>query len=197
MPLTDQEIRHATYTGKFIKLMEKLAEDDWWLENKIVTVRQVRRMEDVEFVSELFVATIAGPQNKKDTLEEYFVDYEHDMPDATKWSERFEGTRDLIAQVLSRDDVRSWSGKSDFYSLFLLFSGLVDDGRKLSAAKRTALRAALMKFRKQVDDAKKRGSKAASGAVGEYVEAVTRAASDQARRASRLEILEKLARSAL
>jgi hypothetical protein len=192
MPLSDQEIRHATYSGRFIKLMEELADDEWWVESKVVTLRQVRRMEDVEFVSELFIGVLAGPQNKKDTLDSYYMDYEHEMPDRDAWRARFEETRAMLASVLSANGVRAWSGKSDFYALFLAFADLTARNKKLSPAKRTSLREALMRFRSSVDAAKKRDATPATGDIGQYVEAVTRAASDLSRRTTRLEVLERV-----
>lgn len=192
MPLSDQEIRHATYFGRFIALMERLADDPWWLECKIVTLNQIRRMDDVEYISELFIGTVAGPQNKKDTLEDFYDDYNKDMPEEASWRHTFESTRDLIASVLTTADIKAWSGKSDFYTLFLAFSTLISKGVKLPVSKRSALREALMKFRSSVDLAKKKDAKPASGDVGEYVDAVTRAASDLSRRATRLNIVERL-----
>jgi hypothetical protein len=191
MPLTDQEIRHATYTGRFIKLMEALAEDEWWLESKVATVRQVRRMEDVEFVSELFVGMIAGPQNKKDSLEDFYEDYDKDMPEEAAWQARFHAAKNLLTSSLDQSEIRLWSGKSDFYALFLAFAGLTARARP-TAAKRAAIGKALMRFRRNVDAAKKRDAAPPAKDVAAYVEAVTRAASDLSRRTTRLEILEKV-----
>jgi len=197
MPLTDQEIRHATYTGRFIQVMEELADDEWWVRSRIVTLRQVRRMEDVEFVSELFVGTIAGPQNKKDTLDAYYIDYERAMPEERAWRAKFQAARNLLENVLQPEDVQAWSGKSDFYSLFLAFVGLATKTPRLSPAKSASLRVELMRFRANVDRAKRRDAKPVTGVLGLYVEAVTRAASDLARRTTRLEILEKVFEKAL
>ena len=69
------------YTGEFIKTVEALADDEWWLESKVVNIRQIRRMEDVEYVSELFVGSIAGPQDKKKSLDEYFENFDSEMPE--------------------------------------------------------------------------------------------------------------------
>jgi len=197
MPLSDQEMRHATYSGKFIKLMETLADDELWLEAKTVTLRQVRRMEDVEFISELFVGIIAGPQNKKDSLDDYYNDYEHDMPDEAGWRSHFEATKAMLTLVLPIADLRAWGGKSDFYTLFQAISGLSKDRTKLSAAKKTALRESLMKFRHSVDAGKKKNAKISNTDVSKYVEAVTRAASDLSRRTARLEVLEGVIASVL
>ena len=83
--LNDQELRHAKYSGNFIKTMESLADDEWWLESGVVNVRQIRRMEDVEYISELFVGMIAGPQDKKKTLDEYYENYDGSMPERADW----------------------------------------------------------------------------------------------------------------
>lgn len=46
--LNKQELRNARYSGPFISMMTKLAENDFWAENKIVTATQIRRMIDIE-----------------------------------------------------------------------------------------------------------------------------------------------------
>jgi hypothetical protein len=74
----------------FIKAMEELADDEWWLEPGIVNVRQIRRMQDVEFMSELFAALIVSPQDKKSTLEDLYANFEASMPEEVEWVARFE-----------------------------------------------------------------------------------------------------------
>lgn len=191
MPLTDQELRHAQYSGRFIKVMEHLAEDEWWVKHKIVTVPQVRRMADVEYITELFIAVIAGPQDKKKTLDDYYENYEKEMPDEAQWTTKFSSTRSLLTQILEPADIVEWSGKSDFYTLFLLFGGLVDKGVGLSDKRRKALRKRLMEFKSLVDQAKRQDNRATfPKPVTEYADAVSRAASDAGRREMRLRILE-------
>jgi hypothetical protein len=197
MPLSDQEMRHATYSGRFIKLMEELADDELWLEAKTVSVRQVRRMEDVEFVSELFIGVIAGPQNKKDSLDGYYGEYEHEMPDASAWRELFEATKSLMTSILPLPDLRTWSGKSDFYSLFIAMSTLAAKRPKLTSSKKAHVRDALMKFRQGINAGKKKGATPSSADVERYVEAVTRAASDLSRRTERVEIIERVIEKAV
>lgn len=188
--LTDQELRHARYQGRFIKLMEELADDEWWVDSRIVTVRQVRRMEDVEFVSELFVGLMAGPQNKKDTLDGFYENYETDFPEASKHTALFRQTRALLETALTLDEVRQWSGKSDFYGLFLAFGELARQGVRLTPSRRERVSVALVDFRKRVDQAKRKdNARKFTSEVHEYADAVTRAASDAGRRTTRLRIL--------
>jgi hypothetical protein len=187
--LNDQELRHARFSGRFIKAMEALADDEWWLDSRIVNVRQIRRMEDVEFISELFVGLVAGPQDKKKSLDEYYGNFDGSMPLESEWVQSFEGTRDLIRSLLSEDEIRAWSGKSDFYSLFLTLAPLAK--RRLAVSEKKAIKSELSTFRKQVDQAKRKDNdKRFAADVHEYAEAVTRAATDLGRRETRSRILE-------
>ena len=193
--LNSQELRHAHYTGRFLKLMEDLADDDWWSDMRIVTVRQIRRMEDVEYISELFVGVMAGPQHKKLTLDQYYEDFNADFPDETKWRRRFEQTRELLSSILEVKQIREWSGKSDFYTLFVALSGFV--GTKFTKLQRDRVAKALMRFRHDVDLAKKRDNEQQFPArVHRYADAVTRAATDADRRVIRHEIVEGIIRDA-
>jgi hypothetical protein len=154
--LNDQELRHASYSGRFIQAMEALADDEWWLDAGVVSLRQIRRMEDVEYISELFVGLIAGPQDKKKLLDDYYADFDGAMPQGAEWVERFEQARDFIKSLLDRSELRSWSGKSDFYTLFLALAPFSERKPRLTAAEKTTLRTDLRVFRAEVDQARER-----------------------------------------
>jgi hypothetical protein len=196
--LNDQELRHAQYSGHFIKAMEELADDEWWLESGIVNVRQIRRMQDVEFISELFVALIAGPQDKKNTLEEYYANFEASMSEEVEWISRFERVRDFVRSLMPRDELRAWRGKSDFYTLFLALVPLAERVPRLATNEKEVVRAELRLFRNEVDQAKRKDNKKRfDDDVHTYAEAVTRAATDLGRREERLRILEARLQRAL
>ena len=194
--LNDQELRHARYGGRFIKAMEALADDKWWLDAHIVNVRQIRRMEDVEFISELFLGLVAGPQDKKKSLDDYYGNFDASMPQETEWVVRFEQTRDFIKTLFPSADLSGWNGKSDFYTLFLAIAPLADQG--LTATQRQAILSELTSFRQLVDQAKrKENARTFAADVHEYADAVTRAATDLGRRETRLRVLEQRLRRAL
>jgi Protein of unknown function DUF262 len=196
--LNDQELRHARHSGHFIKAMEALADDEWWLDTGIVNVRQIRRMEDVEFVSELFVALLGGPQDKKKTLDEYYDAFDSAMPEQADWIRDFESVKDFANLLLKPADLRRWNGKSDFYTLFLALAPLVKRKPRLTGSQRQQVASALADFRAKVDIAKRKDNKKKfAAAVHEYAEAVTRAATDLGRRETRLRILEQVIESAL
>lgn len=189
--LNDQELRHAKHSGRFIQAMETLADDEWWLNAGIVSVRQIRRMEDVEYISELFIGLIAGPQDKKKNIDEYYANFDAVMPQKNDWVEQFEQTRDFTKVLLSEAELRRWSGKSDFYTLFLAIAPLAQRKPRLSTAEKASVRSELTTFRDQVDQAKKKDNTTTFAPyIHEYVEAVTRAATDLGRREARLKVLE-------
>jgi hypothetical protein len=188
--LNDQELRHARYSGRFIRAMERLADDPWWLDTGIVNVRQIRRMEDVEYISELFLGLLAGPQDKKKGLDDYYETFDSSMPHESDWVGRFERVRDFIRWLFPPAELRGWSGKSDFYTLFLALAPLAANAPPTLIIKKRIL-AALDSFRKDVDIAKRKDNERQfADDVHAYAEAVTRAATDLGRRMARLEILE-------
>ena len=189
--LNDQELRHARFSGHFIKTMEALADDPWWLESRIVNLRQVRRMEDVEYISELFIGLIAGPQDKKKSIDKYYEDFDAAMPNQSEWVEKFEHTRDFIKKLFPAPELKRWSGKSDFYTLFLAVAPLVERSTRLSSSSKKKLLSVLSRFRSDVDQAKRKDNKKKFPKnVSDYAEAVSRAATDLGRREARLQILE-------
>ncbi len=186
--LNDQELRHAKYTGEFITTMEELADDPWWVEHRIVNLRQIRRMEDVEFISELFIALMAGPQDKKKSIEGYYADFDSSFPEKDEWVRKFRHTWTLMATILSDDEIRSWSGKSDFYTLFHVLGTLED--RRWTSKQRENTAQELKSFHSRVAQAKRKDNERPFPSyIHEYADAITRAATDVARRKLRSEIL--------
>ena len=98
-PLKPQELRHSTYRGPFLKLAERLADDEYWAENKIVTTAAIRRMGDVEFVSELLIGVMHGPQGGSAAIiDEYYAeyeDYEDEFPQQRSTVKSFQKTLNL------------------------------------------------------------------------------------------------------
>ena len=82
--LTDQELCNATYSGPLVGLCFELADDDDRAENGIVSASLIRRMKDMEFVSELLFGVIYGPQGSTpkilDDYYEHFEQYRTSFP---------------------------------------------------------------------------------------------------------------------
>ncbi len=72
-PLNQQELRKADYPGKFLKLAEDLCVHPFLDSIHIFSVANRRRLGDVEYTSELIAAMLAGAQEKKETLDSFYI----------------------------------------------------------------------------------------------------------------------------
>lgn len=126
--LTDQELRNSTYAGPFIQTIKELAnEDPFWSECGIFSANDYRRMNDQEYISELVVAHLFGPQNKKERLNQYYAEYEEAFEDRLRIVSDFKKVTSEIGRLIPKLRGTRWRKKSDFYTLFLALSRRVND----------------------------------------------------------------------
>ncbi len=118
--LNKQELRRADFPGDFINLAEELAELPLFENGKIFTVKQRRRMQDVEYVEELLTIILEGIQDKKDYLDDVCEKYIC-LSDKEEIKSIFINTINDISIIFS-DNLKlegtRFKQKSDFYSLF-------------------------------------------------------------------------------
>lgn len=190
--LNSQELRQATYWGQFIQTMNEIASDDKWRILGVFTTNDVKRMLDVEFISELTVAAIHGVQNKKLTLDKYYELYEDDFPERDETKFLFNLINREVAHILPNISKTRWSKKTDFYSLFVLFASK-KDLLPFSEQKRTFANKLLMEFASQVDSCVSTGventSNDISDSAREYASNL-RASSDLGARRKREDALD-------
>jgi hypothetical protein len=191
-PLKPQELRHSTYRGPFLKLAERLADDEYWAENKIVTTAAIRRMGDVEFVSELLIGVMHGPQGGSAAIiDQYYAeyeDYEDEFPQQRSTVKSFQKTIEFTQTLLPDIKSTRWGNKTDFYSLFVALAA--DPAfTKASAIKRKRMRVMLDKFETEIDRRLKDEDAQVSREAVEYVRAVEKGANDKPRRGSRHNVL--------
>jgi hypothetical protein len=187
-PLKPQELRNARFTGPFVELTLKLADREYWAENRIVTAATIRRMGDVEFVSELVIGTIHGPQGGSpadiDAYYSQYEDYDGEFPGQKDAELLFEETFRAVQTLLPSIKETRWSNKTDFYTLFVALASLLRN-RKLRASKVAAARKALVKLGDEVYARLADEHARVSGDAVAYARAVEKGANDKARRAQR------------
>lgn len=130
--LNKQELRKADFQGDFISLAEKISENSFFDSSKIFSVRQRRRMLDVEFIEELLTIVLEGVQNKKDYLdnicEKYIV-----LDDMECVEQKFLGAIHDISIIFDLDTFpihnTRFKQKSDFYTLFACVLLLRETGK--------------------------------------------------------------------
>jgi Protein of unknown function DUF262 len=188
--LNAQELRHATYWGAFIRQMESLADDSYWAGTGIFSPTDVRRMLDVEYVSELTIAALHGPQTKKASLDQWYEIYEETYEEERSVAELF---RTLLAEldvVLPNIRNTRWRKKSDFYSLFGLLSAR-RDRLPFAREERDVMKRQLEGFGAEVDRFLSDPEADVSVRAKRYAAAVERAATDVANRRTRLRELDR------
>lgn len=191
--LNRQELRHATYWGEFISCAEKLADDDRWSPMAVFTPNDIRRMLDVEFISELIIGHLHGVQNKKDTLDDWYQTYEKEFDARREVEKTFSLVLGELHTLLPNIAETRWRKKSDFYSLFLVLADMAKQF-PLPRERRNEIGKALRAFGEAVDKYLRDPSKTEGVPenVIKYATAVQRAASDLANRKRRRDILRQL-----
>lgn len=185
--LNDQELRNATYSGPFVSLVTELADDAYWTENRIVSTANIRRMKDIQFISELLIGVIYGPQGGSardiDEHYKYFEEFEDEFDGQASAKSLYTKTLLTLRNILP--DIREyrWHNQADFYSLFVVLAQLLKD--KELRQNRKAVRKDLVTFaehvnRRLADDAAKVPTN-----VVQYVRAVEKGVTDKARRGAR------------
>jgi hypothetical protein len=116
--LNDQEIRNAHYTGVFKQLAERMADSPLFQTIGLFTARDIRRMLDVEYASELLLLTIAGITNKKNLLDEAYAAYEEELPREAEYEEEFNIALSLLRSLIVGENKAQAKKKSNFYTLY-------------------------------------------------------------------------------
>jgi hypothetical protein len=194
-PLKPQELRNATYSGPFIKLVTKYADDEYWAENRIVTPEAIRRMGDVEFVSELFIGLLHGPQaGSSAEIDEYYAqyeDYEDEIPEQKIVVRLFDDSKTLCAQLFPEIRETRWANKTDYYTLFVAIGGLLRT-HKLKSGQIDALQKKLEQFEKDVGRRMADEGVRVTADVVKYVRAVEKGANEKSRRMDRHEVIRAI-----
>lgn len=199
-PLKPQELRNATYSGPFAKLAEKLADDEYWAENRIITPASIRRQGDVEFVSELMIGTLHGPQGGAASIIDHYYamyeDYDDEFPDQRALVAAFGRTLDMIRDVLPNLKIFRWGNKTDFYTMFVAFAHLFHK-EKPKRREKSGLRQALAGFAAEIDEKRRNENARVSEEAASYVRNVRGGANEKARRAARHEAFSAVVRREL
>tara|TARA_Y100000296_G_scaffold85988_1_gene124253 strand:- start:3050 stop:4159 length:1110 start_codon:yes stop_codon:yes gene_type:complete len=147
--LNKQELRQATYWGPFIQTMQDLSNYSYWNTTGIFTPTNVRRMLDVEYISELSIALLHGHQNKKETIDKFYQEYEEEFEQREDLISTFKKVIYELEQILPDIKSTRWKKKTDFYTLFLYFASQ-ESKLPLSVKSRVEVRSILDDFAAEV-----------------------------------------------
>ncbi len=187
--LNDQELRNSRYKGRFKQAAERFADNPLFQELGLFTPRDIRRMLDVEFASELLLLLVEGVTNKKDLLEEAYARFEFEFPDEARYEYEFNGAISLVRSLASPENATTIKTKSNFYSVFGACVEYLRATAKTSFTNNLKIHASLSDL---LDSARTGSIEGKPTIFAEYTDAVSRAASDRGRRARRQAIIFSL-----
>jgi hypothetical protein len=125
--LERQELRHAKYDGWFITMVEREAEKEIWEHLGVITKAKMRRMKDVQCISELLIVLLKNRiiGYDQDALDDIYAEYDspHEtFPDfnENEFKKRLEFTKDYILRIENYNNAitKHARGFSNFYSLW-------------------------------------------------------------------------------
>lgn len=121
VPLNAQELRNGRYFGVFKQSVYELAHEhlEFWRNHGIFTERNIARMSEVELTSELVIAQIDGMQDKKKSIDQFYVKYDEQYIDKNTNERRFRSIVDTINEVFTDGlNMTEFSRPPLFYSLY-------------------------------------------------------------------------------
>ncbi|WP_262406790.1 MULTISPECIES: DUF262 domain-containing protein [Tsukamurella] len=179
--LNRQELRKAQFDGAFITKMTNLARHPFWSKINVATRARISRMQDVEYVSEIFILTMDGIQEgSANALDEYYAQYDEQIPDEDQALDRFEEILLWMNNLPLEWRNTRWRNLGDFYSLWAARIAL---GESIPADDSTAEKLRLLSERLE---------EPRSPAEISYSNAVRQGTSKEANRRIRAEVLAEV-----
>lgn len=132
--LNPQEIRHAEFTGKFLKLAEKIADLAFWENWEVFSDRSIRRMADVEFATSLLSYVKNGVVTDTAANINHLYDlYNDSYPGIRSDEKKIKDTLDMIEYLFENsEEIAEFFNKTvHLYTLFVILdqSGFVPNKR--------------------------------------------------------------------
>ncbi len=186
VPLSKQELRHAKQQGKFKDFVERLARWPFWTQNRVFTKKQAGRMRPAEFCAELAILLSEGPQDKKKTIDLYYIRFQETFAEGTSLQNRIKEYLDWIGKALPDLLRHRFRRSSELYSLIGALDRVSRSGSRLSKMDPAGAGQKLTAF-----EQKTRG-KDLRGDAARYVLAASKHTDDLGPRTVRTDILESL-----
>ena len=94
--LNPQELRNAEFNVAFLTLAEEISKDEFWEDNHIFSKSEIRRMQDIQFISTLLIFIRSGIEkdNNQSAINQAYDQYNENYPEASE-------DHEIVCNVLS------------------------------------------------------------------------------------------------
>ena len=130
--LNPQELRNASFDGKFLKTAINISELDFWTKNSVFSKTDIRRMKDVEFVSHLliFLRRCIKTNVTQAVINSMYDYYNDEYIESSEDFSIIESELNMIQRIfdmLDRDMVSKINKTTHIYTLFVVLYALSID----------------------------------------------------------------------
>lgn len=186
--LNDMERHNAVYLGAYKQFSERIAQEEFFLEHRIFSAADIRRMKDVSFVASLTSTMLSDYFHRDDQVEDYLDRYNEEFDQEAEIESRYRRVFDILQEMGFDRRSRAWK-KADFYTTFIELDRLVNrQGIEIDPAHSGPR---LVEFFDQVD-AVRDADEPPEGAIGEYFRATLQSTNDRGPRMTRGRIVREL-----
>jgi hypothetical protein len=189
--LAPQELRHAKAgSGRFAKFAEQIGKLPFWVDHKVFSPQQRKRMRHIEFAAELAILLLEGPQDKKSSVDLYYGKYKDSFGPDAHLGKRIQAYLRWIGKALPDLQETRYRSPTDLYSLIGALHDVAGESAKLSAINPVVAGKALRAFDKQTK------SGPTSGDAARYLVAASRQTDNIQPRNTRIQVLASIVRKA-
>jgi hypothetical protein len=186
--LSPQELRHAKGSGDFHDFVERIGDLDFWNRHKVFSPKNLKRMRSIELSAELTILLIEGPQDKKSSIDLYYVRYQSKFSDAKAVETKLRSYFNWISKALPNLSETRYRKPVDLYSLIGALDVVSNGGASLAKLSAQAAGPKLLEFEQ------KTRTREPVGDAARYVAAASRQTDNLMPRTTRIEALQKLLR---
>ena len=129
--LNKQELLNAKYFGLYKSTVYSLGYEylNFWLNNNILTNKDITRMGEADLTSELLMLTMDGVQDRK-KIENYYKRFDDEFNNMEAVVEKFKNTMDTISEIIGETLPSSnFASRPLFYSIFGVIQDLINENR--------------------------------------------------------------------
>ncbi|WP_169980717.1 DUF262 domain-containing protein [Tautonia rosea] len=177
--LLDIEVNNAVYAGELKKFAERIAEDDFFIRNRVFDARDFKRMGDLRYTLTLIITFLQGYFNRDDDFGELLDRFNDEFPREQEIEQRLRFCFDLVSECGFEAKSRIWK-KADLFTVLVELDKLRQSGIQLPQP--LQLLEKLTDFYEQIDETNDVGS---SNIPAIYYKASLQATNDRVNRLRR------------
>ncbi|MEW6002016.1 MAG: DUF262 domain-containing protein [Nitrospirota bacterium] len=201
--LERQELRHAKYDGWFVTVAETESENDEWERFGVVTKARMKRMKDIQFISELLAVALKNRIDgfDQDKIDDIYAEYDSPQEMISSFSEevfkkRLAFLKDYIFKMENFNEAvtKYAKGLANFYSLWAFIALNLARLRppQILAEKYSEFMSKVETLTKEKDPEKFLKEHDSYSKAYNYFRNLVQASTDQAQREARNKVLESV-----